>query len=125
MTKTKHPQEEPGPVSRARRLLTLLDETPIAEMRPAFHQHHLEEARRAIEDLLTLHDAARPRPPAPSARATVWTVWDCSDLIGVFTSREAAQQFRAERVDQASDYYSELTDVIRESVTITAVDVRS
>lgn len=125
MTKTKHPQEEPGPVSRARQLLTLLDETPIAEMRSDFHQHHLEEARRAIEDLLTLHDAARHRPPAPSARATVWTVWDCSDLIGVFTSREAAQRFRAEHVVRSTADYAELADTIHGSVTIAALESRS
>jgi len=125
MTKPEHPPQEPGPVSRARQLLELLDETPIAERRTAFHQHHLEDMRRAIEDLLTLHDAARPRTPAPSVPATVWTVWDCSDLIGVFTNREAAQQFRAEHVARATADYSGLADTIRETVTVSVLDVRS
>ncbi len=125
MTKPEHPPQEPGPVSRARQLLELLDETPIAERRAAFHQHHLEDMRRAIEDLLTLHDAARHRPPAPSARATVWAVWDCSDLIGVFTSREAAQQFRAEHVARSTADYAELADTINGSVTIAALESRS
>lgn len=125
MTATECPQEEPSPVSRARQLLALLDETPIPEMHPAFHQHHLEEARRVIENLLALRDTALPRPPAPFPRATVWMVWDCSDLIGVFTNREAAQQFRAEHVARATADYSGLADTIRETVTVSVLDVRS
>lgn len=116
MTKTRQPQEEPGPVSRARQLLTVLDETPMAEHQPAALRSHVEQLRTALEDLLGVYDATRLH---------LWAVWDCSDLIGVFTSREAAQRVRTEHVDQASEYYSELTDTIRESVTITALDVRS
>lgn len=126
MTQTPPPPLQPDPVSWARRLLSLIDDTTIGKMDSLFYQNYHQELRLAVEDLLTQHDRLLvQRPPASHAADTAWGVWDCSDLIGVFTTQEDAQQHRIDHIDEASAIYPDLTDTIRDSVTVSALDVRS
>lgn len=84
-----------------------------------------QELRIAVEDLLTLHDSLVQRPHASHPVTIAWGVWDCSDLIGVLKTQEDAQQRRVEHSVEASAFNPDMAATIRDSVTVSALDVRS
>lgn len=107
---------EPGDLGdiegRAARVLRTLDSTPSEAIDAAGWQHHAEELRHLVEDLLA--DRGSPRQ--------VWLVWDCADLAGVFATEADAQACRADRVDQMLTDFGN-NDAWADAITITAARV--
>ncbi len=71
--------------------------------------------------MTTTPDTTTHRPPSPTADL-VWLLWDCTDPVGVFTTRAAALESRADLQHQLLCDYGPNPELL-ETITITTARV--
>lgn len=111
MNSTDHSEPEDLD-QRAAWILKAIDDTPIPAIDATFYAHYFEELRLLVEDLL----AQRTRSNA-AAGLRAWLVWNCTDLIGCYTTERDAREARADLQQQLCCDYAPDPELL-DSITI-------
>lgn len=105
-------------VSRAARILQVMDDTPIPAMDATFYAHYIEELRMIVEEV-SAHDT-----PCQPPTDRVWLIWSCDDIVGTYRTEHDAQEARADLQHQLLCQYGPDVELL-ESITISTAHVQT